>query len=69
MIKIQNQKAGFSVGIHQQEVSGTISNNLVTPDAPEMILGAGRSKKGKKYHMPVETVEDNRERGGTASTP
>lgn len=45
VIKIQNQKAGFSVGIHQQEVSGTISNNLVTPDAPETILGAGRSKK------------------------
>lgn len=45
VIKIQNQKAGFSVGIHQQEVSGTISNNLVTPYAPEMILGAGRSKK------------------------
>lgn len=45
VIKIQNQKAGFRVGIHQQEVSGTISNNLVTPYAPEMILGAGRSKK------------------------
>lgn len=45
VIKIQNQKARFSVGIHQQEVSGTISNNLVTPDAPETILGAGRSKK------------------------
>lgn len=47
VIEIQNQKAGFSVGTHQQEVSGTISNNLVAPDAPEMILGTGRSKKGR----------------------
>lgn len=46
-IEIQNQKAGFSVGTHQQEVSGTISDNLLTPDAPEMILEAGRSKKGR----------------------
>lgn len=45
VIEIQNQKAGFSVGIHQQEVSGTISDHLVAPDAPEMILGTGRSKK------------------------
>lgn len=47
MIEIQNQKAGFSVGTLQQEVSGTISDNLVTPDVPEMILEAGRSKKGR----------------------
>lgn len=41
--EMQNQKAGFSVWIPQQEVSGTISNNPVTLNAPELYLGQENS--------------------------